>query len=458
MGRRFGIKPLTICWVSLGLLWTGGQTLAGTPTAEEPAPKLARHPDILIVTVDTLRVDRVSAYGYERPTTPHIDALLERGVRFTQARVPEPLTAPAMVSMVTGLFPHEHGTSRNGLRMRPGLASFVRILERQGYETAAFVGNWTLKNQLSGLAEHFGDFNEVFTRKRWVFWFSEATAEDLTSETLAWIEGHLERSRRPYLAWVHYVEPHAPYQFQSEVAPALGIGGGSQATKSDRYDTEVAFVDRSIGGLLAGVEGKSRPTLIFFASDHGESLGEHNYWGHGRHLYDATLHVPMGLAWEGEIEPRTIDAPASLLDLAPTVMSLVGLPVPPAFRGFDWSPVFAGTAEPPSDRVTHHQAHKGAVQGDGSGGARRKGLLAVGRIAGSQKEILRTRSGRLKVFDLSRDPGENRDLAGGAKTSAELEDWLGQVREGLTASDELPPPSLDEESLEQLKALGYIDE
>ncbi|MCP3934135.1 MAG: sulfatase-like hydrolase/transferase, partial [Actinomycetia bacterium] len=124
MRRRFGIRFGWQTWiVCLGLIWTGLGSLKPA-AAEDAALKLARHPDILIVTVDTLRVDRVSAYGYKRPTTPHIDALMAKGVRFTQARVPEPLTAPSMVSMVTSVFPHEHGTTRNGLRMRPGLASF----------------------------------------------------------------------------------------------------------------------------------------------------------------------------------------------------------------------------------------------------------------------------------------------------------------------------------------------
>ena len=355
-------------------------------------------------------------------------------MRFTQARVPEPLTAPAMTSMVTSLYPHEHGTSRNGLRMRPGLTSFVRILQLKGYETAAFVGNWTLKDQLSGMAEHFASYNEVFDRKRWLgLWFAEATAEDLTATALEWIEGHLDRSRRPYLVWVHYVEPHAPYRFQSELAPGLGIQRGSETTKSDRYDTEVAFVDRSIGELLAGVSATSRSTLIHFASDHGESLGEHGYWGHGRHLYDATLHIPMGFAWQGEVEPRTIEAPASLLDLGPTTLGLLGLEVPSAFRGFDWSPVLAGEVEAPEERVTHHQAHKGAFQGAGQAkNARRQGLLEVARIADRRKEILRVRSNKLRVFDLSRDAPERSNLAtAGVGPSSELAEWLEAVREGL---------------------------
>ncbi len=451
--RRFAIRSWQGVALCLGLLSLPGERSAGATT---PA-RLTKHPDIVIVTVDTLRYDRVSFYGYRRPTTPNIDALLERGVSFTQARVPEPLTAPAMTSMVTSLYPHEHGASRNSLRMRPGLASFVSILRQHGYETAAFVGNWTLKDQLSGLAEHFANYNEVFDRKRWFgLWFAEATAEDLTATSLAWIEEHLESSRRPFLVWVHYVEPHAPYRFWKELAPDLGITGG-QPSRIDRYDTEVAFVDRSIGELLKGIESTSRPTLIHFASDHGESLGEHDYWGHGRHLYDATLHIPMGFAWPGEIEPRTIDAPASLLDLGPTTLGLLGLTVPAAFRGFDWAPVLEGQTPAPDARVTHHQAHKGAVQGDGGTNARRQGLLAVGRIADRRKEVLRVRSKRLRIFDLSQDARELKNLAEASEPSAELSEWLRQVREGLAASDELPPPTLDQESIEQLRALGYIE-
>ena len=452
MRRRFPLGPWRL--VCLGLIWLGERPAEAATSAS----KLTKHPDIVIITVDTLRFDRVSFYGYKRPTTPHIDALLEKGVRFTQARVPEPLTAPAMTSMVTSLYPHEHGASRNSLRMRPGLVSFVSILQHHGYETAAFVGNWTLKDQLSGLAEHFASYNEVFDRKRWFgLWFAEATAEDLTAKALAWIDDHLERSRRPFLIWVHYVEPHAPYRLQKEHAARLGVATGGGASRIDRYDTEVAFVDHSIGDLLAGIEGTSRSTLIHFASDHGESLGEHDYWGHGRHLYDATLHIPMGFAWEGEVEPRTLDAPASLLDLGPTTLGLLGLPVPKAFRGYDWTPVLAGQTPAPVERITYHQAHKGAVQGDGGTNARRQGLLEVARIVQRRKETLRVRSKKLRIFDLSSDARELRNLADGSEPTAELMAWLQQVREGLAASDELPPPSLDAESIEQLRALGYIE-
>lgn len=430
----------------------------GSAAATPPPP--LRGPNVVLITVDTLRYDRLSANGYRRPTSPSIDALLSRGVRFTETRVPEPLTAPAMVSMVTSLHPHEHGATRNGLRMRPGMASLTTILAQRGYETAAFVGNWTLKDELSGLGEHFGHYREVFNRKRWFgLWFSEATADDLTEQTLAWVADHLSRSRRPFLVWVHYVEPHAPYRFHREFADRLGIRPGS-ATPSDRYDTEIAFVDRSVGALLAGLGELERPVdpVIVFAADHGESLGEHDYWGHGRNLYDPNLRVPFGITWEARIDPSTIEAPASILDVAPTVLGLAGVSPPSALRGFDWSGVLAGEAEPPAGRVTLHQAHKGAVQGRSNPNARRQGLLSVCRIADGRKEVLRVKNDHHRLFDLAADAAELDNLAP-VKTPAsdDLAEWLRVVREGLAASDELPPPSLDEASLEQLRALGYID-
>ena len=260
---------------------------------------LAAAPNILLISVDTLRADRMSSYGYERATTPNIDKLLARGVRFSDARTIEPLTAPALASMLTSLPPHEHGASRNGLRMRGKLVSFSKILGRRGYSTAAFVGNWTLQDRLTGLGEHFETYNAVLDRKRWLGMIkSEATAQDLNERALEWLGEHLEAKRRkPFLLWVHYVEPHGPYELHGSMLDQLGIDFGTEAEAADRYDTEVAWVDARIADLLDGVfERVSREeTLVVFVADHGESLGDHGYWGHGRHLYDASLRIPMGV-------------------------------------------------------------------------------------------------------------------------------------------------------------------
>ncbi len=461
-------KPLG-AKVGSGLRLAGGLALlaalgvAATTAAQHPGP---RFPNVLLISIDTLRSDHLSGYGYGRPTTPRIDRLLARGERFTEARTVEPLTSPSLCSMLTSRFPHEHGSTRNGLRIRPGLESLPKLLAHRGYRTAAFVGNWTLRDKLTGLGEHFQVYDEVFSRKRWFGLFnSEATGEDLTTAAADWIEDYLAaKPQHPYFAWVHYVEPHAPYRFQEAFAAPLGIRAGAEVSKQDRYDTEIAFDDRQIGRLLDRLSGgRDRlpaDTLILFFADHGESLGDHGYWGHGRHLHENTLHVPLGFVWPGRIPAGTIERPALLLDVAPTVLGLLGLPAPASFRGFDWSPVFGGTPAP-AERTMFFQAHKGAVQiAHRSSDARLGGLLEVARIDGHRKELLDVRDGgaRLHLFDFARDPAELHDLAApGGRPSAELATWLRTVRLGLRAASDIPPAELDAASEEQLKALGYVD-
>jgi arylsulfatase A-like enzyme len=422
-----------------------------------------RFPNVLLICVDTLRLDHLSSYGYERPTSPAIDELIGRGAVFTEARTVEPLTAPSSTSMLTSRFPHEHGASRNGLRIRPGLQSLPKLLAERGYRTGAFVGNWTLRDKLTGLAEHFETYEEVFSRKRWFGMFnSEATGADLTAGALEWIEDHRkEDPHRPYFLWLQYVEPHAPYRFWHELAGRLKIDAEHGASKRDRYDTEVAFTDREIGRLiegLGGFEALSRDTLVIFVSDHGESLGEHGYWGHGRHVYEDSLHIPMAIVWPGRVPDRRIGEPALIIDLAPTVLGLLGLPAPDGFHGFDWSRVFRGDQEAPV-RQGYFQAHKGAVQMDHtSSSARADGLLEVARVVGTRKEVLDVRERTVRIFDFVEDPGEVHDLAEpGAEPSRELITWYNAVRQGLLAASDIPQADLDEASRERLRALGYID-
>jgi len=188
---------LSVC--AGAILWqTGG--------VEPDGPRL---PNVLIITVDTLRADHLGAYGYTRNTSPTLDKLMREGVRFTQARTVEPLTGPALCSMLTSRYPHEHGASRNGLRMRSGMASLPKALQAHGYRTSAFVGNWTLRDKLSGLAEHFEFYEEIVSRRRWFgLAKGEATAEDLNRAFADWLADHAARhGDRPFMAWVHYVGP-----------------------------------------------------------------------------------------------------------------------------------------------------------------------------------------------------------------------------------------------------------
>lgn len=436
-----------------GLLWQ----------VDGQAPAKPKLPNVLILTVDTLRADHLSGYGYERNTSPNIDKLMAEGTRFEQARTVEPLTGPALCSMLTSAYPHQHGASRNGLRLRSGLPSLPKALQSYDYRTAAFVGNWTLKDKLSGLAEHFEYYDEIISRRRWFGLVKgEATAEDLNSAFDAWLADHTKRDDdRPFVAWVHYVEPHAPYRTHDEHLEQLGFKSSKGLSAADRYDTEIAAVDAAIGELLAdaGKRIDLDNTIILFAADHGESLGEHDYWGHGRHLYEPTLHIPMAVRWPKQVPAgETVDRASLLIDLAPTVMGLIGHGGETPFEGFDWSGVFAGD-EAPEGRITRYQAHRGAVLSKhDSDLARKAGLLEVGMIEKNRKEIFRMEKNRRWLFDLAEDPKELNSLGALQEAPTEgLQGWMRNVYQGLDKFDVTIPEPLDAESAEALRSLGYVD-
>ena len=427
-----------------------------------PASAADHKPSVLLITVDALRADRLSAYGYTRPTSPAIDELLAQGLRFEQARTVEPLTGPAMCSMITGISPHKHGATRNGLRMQEGLESLPRVLAQNGWNTAGFIGTWTLKNNLTLLGTHFEHYGEVLNRRRWFGLLnSEATCDDLTDDALGWARHTTsEEPGTPLFLWVHYIEPHAPYRYHGEYAGRLGISGRGH-TDSDSYDTEIAAVDEAISRLVGGVRElvPAESLIIVFAADHGESLGEHSYWGHGRYLYEPSLRIPLGLTWQGEIVPATTSVQATLLDVAPTLLDLVDLGVPEGFEGISWAQAARGGVQP-AERTLCFQAHKGAVHGGthDSDKARSGGLLEVGVVNGQKKETYRVRGKKLAVYNLEEDPGEVVNLAPiGANPSNELAACLARVSSGLGSLDHLAARKLDDETVEQLRALGYLE-
>jgi arylsulfatase A-like enzyme len=418
-------------------------------------------PSVLVITVDALRVDHLGSYGYDKPTSPNIDQLLSDGLLFERAWTPEPLTGPAMCSMITGLSPQEHAATRNGLRMKTGLNSLPKILAEQGWRTAAFVGTWTLKDNLTLLGEHFETYGERLRRRRWFGVLnSEATGEDITNDALEWLnDSGTKDSASPFFLWVHYIEPHAPYRFHEKYAGRLSIND-DKLTRIDRYDTEIAAVDEAIGRLLAGVQelGHDDNLVVVFTADHGESLGEHDYWGHGRYLYEPSLRIPLGISWRGRIPAGRTSSQATLLDLAPTLLELGGVDVPNELPGRSW----AGTArggEALAERTLCYQAHRGAVHGGTHDNERKrsKGLLWVGVIEGDRKELLQVNRQYLQTFDLGADPRELQNLATtGTRASDQLLACFVEISTGLGNLDRLATQKLDDETVEQLKALGYL--
>jgi arylsulfatase A-like enzyme len=428
----------------------------------QPVGAAVSRPSILVITVDALRADRLGCYGYGRPTSPNIDRLVSEGLIFDRAWTPEPLTGPAMCSMVTGLEPQIHGATRNGLRMESGLDSMPKTLARNGWRTAAIIGTWTLRNNLTLLGEHFETYGERLKRRRWLgILNSEATCEDVTDDALEWVEGVLDDNPdTPFFLWTHYAEPHGPYRFHRQFAERLGVND-DRLTKKDRYDTEIAAVDESIGRLVSGIRGlvQSKSLIVVFTADHGESLGEHNYWGHGRYLYEPTLRIPLAIVWPGAIPARRANTQATLLDLTPTLLELVGIDSAADLPGSSWASAARG-GDLLDERIGCYQAHRGAVHGNShdSDKKRSKGLLWVGVIKGDRKELFNVNRQVLQAYDLAADPGELESLvAANAQPSESLVACLARVNKGLGKLDQLEVNSLDEESVEKLRALGYLE-
>ena len=238
-------------------------------------------PNILLVTIDTLRADRLGAYGYAPARTPTLDALAASAVRFADATAHAPLTYPSHVSILTGRYPAAFGVRLNGMDPLPDTAvTIAERLKAAGYRTGAIVGSVVL-DQSYGLSQGFDDYDDAIAappKDTMAMADLQRTAGDVTALGREWIE----RQRAPWFLWVHYYDPHLPY-----AAPAT-----FQAAAPGRpYDAEISYVDSELAALLKPLD-RAR-TAIVVTGDHGEALGEHGEADHGFFLYDATLRVPL---------------------------------------------------------------------------------------------------------------------------------------------------------------------
>ncbi len=256
-------------------------------------------PDIVLITIDTLRADHLGCYGYKQNTSPHLDAFAKEAVLFEKAYSPVPLTLPSHATILTGLYPERHGIRDNAHFAWKQSPLIQLALQQNGYTTAAFISGAPLSASF-GLNRGFSVYEDQFTG-------AERTAKETTERALQW----LKNSRGPYFLWVHYFDPHAEYEAPSQFRKKF----------PDPYDGEIAFVDQELSKLLKAV-GKSAAVLI--TADHGESLGEHGETTHAVFVYNATIHVPLLLRAPGLAPGRRSDA-VSLTDIAPTILALGGV-------------------------------------------------------------------------------------------------------------------------------------
>ncbi len=402
--------------------------LVGACTRHSPTPLSAVRPNVLLITVDTLRADRVG-----RGLTPAIDTLAARGVRFTNARTAVPLTLPSHTSIMTGALPPANGVRINGAAptARPTIATFFKAA---GYRTGAFIGAYVLDRRF-GLSAGFDTYDDRVQRDPTgsARLEAERRGDFVANAALAWLDAP---DARPFFAWIHLYDPHAPYNPPQEY---LTKAGGHP------YDGEVAFADAQVGRLLdwlkaSGREGK---TIVALTGDHGEGLGDHGELTHGMLAYDSTLRVPLVLAIPGR-PPAVRETLASLTQIAGTLLSLAGISVPDSMdRAFLIQPPGDGTAASVQPGDVYAE-----TQYPATAGWHPLAVLADARwklIASSENEL----------YDVSTDPGERRNIAAEKAALAEAMRTraLSLATHGGTVPDATPVPS---DAAERLRALGYV--
>ena len=396
-------------------------------------PQILRTPDqnVLLITVDTLRADALGSYG--APVgTPNLDALAAAGVRFDFAHAHAVITLPSHVSILSGLYPFQHGVRENaGFRVPQGTATAATLLKSQGYATAAFIGGFPLDSQFGldpGFDLYDDRLNDVAQGSEFVL--AERPADAVVQNALAWISGRDGR----WFAWVHVFDPHAPYR-PPEPYRSRHV--------TNPYGGEVAFVDAALGPLLEKVRSTtSRPTFVIVTGDHGEGLGDHGEQTHGIFAYEATLRIPLIVAQVGGTagtggRGSVSNAAVQHVDILPTILDALGSTVKSPGPGAS-----VLTPIPDADlRASYFEALSASLN---RGWAPLRGVL-VGRDKYIELPIQ-------ELYDLGRDPAERDNAAG---TRADRTRVLLAHLQGLGPTEPGERRVENAETAARLRALGY---
>lgn len=428
-------------------------------------------PNLVLITVDTLRADHLGAWGSRLGATPHLDALAESGVVFHCAYTPTPFTMGATTALLTGLHPLETAVYSNKSVLQPDIASLATMLKAQGWRTGAVVSNFALRRGM-GLFRGFDSYDDQMREKEAVRDVVERSAPETTAAALRALDDLRRDGSAPFFLWVHYQDPHGPYTPPEELrarfletarsaadgrkrlptATVAGYGGIPAYQKLGEenevafyragYAGEVSFMDRYVGDLLDGLRerGLLDGSVIAFTADHGESLGENDYWfAHGRLLSPALNHVPLILRRPGEVPSRREDV-ASLLDLLPTLLAAVGERVPDGLRGRD---LLAPGAASSSSRVFLNAF----------GRQDRTGLIADGYMYRTRPGQPDDRSSLVRLG--AEEPGVQEFDP--RRLRAMRADWE-SMRARLTRDPRREQRGpLSPRTIERLRALGYAD-
>ncbi|MEE9219145.1 MAG: sulfatase-like hydrolase/transferase [Acidobacteriota bacterium] len=409
--------------------------LAAAAACTAPRPSPPTH--VLLVTIDTLRADRVGCYGYAAAHTPNLDALCGDGVVFENAFAPAPLTLPAHATMLTGLHPAAHGLYANASgRLGEGVRTLAEAVRSRVRHSGAVLASVVLDARF-GLDRGFDDYDDRMPPApagRYLFQ-RERRAEAVASAAISWIQEH---AGEPFFLWVHFYDPHAPYD-----PPARWRGH-----PADPYDGEIAAVDEALGRLLDTLADLVilDETLVVIAGDHGEDLGQHGEATHGVFLYDSTLRVPLVFRFpRGLPRGKRVPGVVRLVDLAPTLLDLWDLPVDEDMQGQSLLPLLSGARRDPGLEAFCESRLPEIQYGWAP--------LAALRT----RDWLYVRAPEEELYDLRQDPAQLENVA--SEKAAHLGDLrrrLEAIERSVRKSREAPRVELSEEMKRQLESLGYV--
>jgi len=420
------------------LLFAITTVLIAIPTCKSSPPKR----NVILITIDTLRADRLGCYGSKTVETPHIDALAAKGTLFEETITPVPLTLPSHASILTGRYPAEHGVRDNGFyRLPEGYPTLATRFKKAGYNTAAIVASHTL-NDVFGLDRDFDFYDDLSVTpgtRAYAGDRSERPADEITNQAIDWID---ENSERPFFMWVHYFDPHSPY---------LPPSPYREKYRGHPYEGEVAFTDREIGKLLDKLRdsGLDPKTLVVLTADHGEALGEHGEKSHGIFLYRSSMHVPLIFTGPGVPPGKRISAMVGLIDICPSVLSYSGLADGFACSGRDLFPIITGRVIPTGKPVF--------IETEGPAN-----LMGWSPLKGLRTPRYKYIDGpAFELYDMDDDPSETRNLYKSKRDIAEKMRKKIAYMEGLFAKHSAGFDSSfspDDKNREALESLGYVGE
>ncbi|MBL8898551.1 MAG: sulfatase-like hydrolase/transferase [Planctomycetes bacterium] len=409
-----------------------GNTRSAAPSSAAGA----KPQNLLLLSLDTTRRDRLGFHGGSA-ATPTLDALARDGAHGTATFSPTPITLPSHATLLTGTYPPRHGVRDNGIfELGAEATTLAEVLREHGFRTGAVVSAFVLDAQF-GLAQGFDDYDDRFeSGGGGTLGIDERTATATTDAALRWLDT-LDRASSPrFFLFAHYFDPHFPYAAPPEIAAA------------QPYDAELAYVDRELARLLAGLRARSllESTLVLVTADHGEALGEHGEKTHGVFVYESTTAVPLVLHGPGVPAGARIEEPATLADVLPTALELLDLPVPSAVQGRSLVPALRGETQPA--RAIYLESFLGRYS---FGWAPLRAL-----VRDHWKFIAAPRE---ELYDLRRDPREQRNLLAEEPARAEaLRRELASLDEALRGEGASWARSRAEgaDAWARLASLGYV--